>query len=319
MINKPLVSVIIPSWNGAAVLEEALRSAQTQSYRHFEVIIVDDGSTDDTAKIAGRFCESDARFRLLHQANAGVSVARNTAMEQARGEFIAFLDADDVWMPGKLARQIPLFREDSRTNLVFTNFFAWDGEQDLAHRYRSDKPLPEGDAMPRLIRSCLYLTSTVIVPRQFLSLAGGFDPELREAQDWDLFLRLGEHGLRARGIREPLARYRRWPGNRTGQKLKFAVAAVRVLEKNLGATQRPALRPAYRRSLSFARAKLELARARYRIETEPDTVPPAILRAWRLCPKRVEWLLWYLLAAWPDALGGCATAAMVHRKMLQKY
>jgi glycosyltransferase involved in cell wall biosynthesis len=315
----PLVSVVIPAYNAAPVLGEALGSVQRQAHLHFEAIIVDDGSTDDTAGIARRFCAGDARFRLLRQANAGVSVARNTALEQARGEFIAFLDADDVWMPGKLARQIPLFREGSRTNLVFTNYFSGDGEQDLAPRYRSGQSLPEGDAMPRLIRSCLYLTSTVILPRLVFSAVGGFDPELREAQDWDLFLRLGEHGLQARGIREPLARYRRWPGNRTGQKLKFAEAAVRVLEKNLGATQRPELRPAYRRSLSFARAKLELARARYRIETEPDTVPPAILRAWRLCPKRVEWLLWYLLAAWPDALGGGATAAMVHRKMLQKY
>jgi hypothetical protein len=94
---------------------------------------------------------------------------------------------------------------------------------------------------------------------------------------------------------------------------------VRVLEKNLGATQRSEWRPVYRRSLAFARAKLELVRARHRIETEPDTVPSAILRAWRFCPKRVEWLLWYLLTAWPKALGGRATAGIIHQKMIRKW
>jgi glycosyltransferase involved in cell wall biosynthesis len=319
MALMPLVSVVIPAYNAAPVLGAALGSVQRQTHPHIEAIIVDDGSTDNTAEIARQFCEGDSRFRLLRQANAGVSVARNAAMEQARGEFIAFLDADDVWLPGKLARQISLFREDSRTKLVFTNYLSWDGERALALCYRAGQLLPEGDAMPRLIRSCLYLTSTIMVPRQVFSSVGGFDPELREAQDWDIFLRLGEHGLQVRGIREPLAQYRRWPGNRTRQTLKFAEAAVRVLGKNLAATQRPEWRPAYRRSLALARAKLELVRARHRIETDPDTVPSAILRAWCFYPQRVEWLLWYLLAAWPGTLGGGTLAGIIHRKMIRKW
>src|SRR5277367_606695 len=97
MTTSPPVSVIIPVWNGATVLLETLRSLQVQTYANFEAIIVDDGSTDDTAAIAQKFCETDPRFSLIRQANGGVSAARNTAIERAQGEWLAFLDGDDVW------------------------------------------------------------------------------------------------------------------------------------------------------------------------------------------------------------------------------
>ena len=316
----PLVSIIIPAFNAAPVLVEALESARVQTFQNFEAIIVDDGSTDDTTEIARRFCAGDSRFRLLRQANAGLPAARNTALGQANGEWIAFLDADDAWLAQKLERQLALAGEDLHANFLFANFYFWDGARDLAIRYRANRPLPDGDTSTKLIFSNMYGISTVIVRRETISAVGEFDKQLFcGCEDWDLWLRIAERGLWARGLREPLVRYRRWPGNMTSKKMTMTEAAVRVLEKNLAATQRPESRPVYRRSLAFARAKLELIRARYRIETEPGTVSPAILRAWRLYPQRVEWLLWYLLTAWPDFLGGRATAAVIHRKMIRKW
>ena len=114
-------------------------------------------------------------------------------------------------------------------------------------------------------------------------------------------------------------RYRRWPGGITRDNLKILEGNVRVLEKNLGATQRPGLRPLYRRSLGLARARVELARARRMLDSSPDKVPAAVWRAWCLHPHRLKWLMWFGLVAWPEFLGGRATARIVHRKLIQKF
>ncbi|HTV75606.1 MAG TPA: glycosyltransferase family A protein, partial [Candidatus Baltobacteraceae bacterium] len=249
--NPPLVSVIMPVWNGATFLAESLCSLQAQTYAHFEVIIVDDGSTDDTPAIARRFCEADSRFTFTQQTHAGVSTARNTALARSRGEFFAFLDADDVWSPEKLARQIELFAEGPRINAVFTNFYMWDGQHDLDIWYRPDKPLPEGDVSRRLVFNvghvCAASMSVAVIRRELFHEAGFFDTELSIGEDWDLLLRMAECGLRVRVTREPLARYRRWKGNATNQKLKMVESNVQVLQKNLQKTRRPELRPLYKR------------------------------------------------------------------------
>jgi glycosyltransferase involved in cell wall biosynthesis len=106
---SPLVSVIVPAWNAQSTLAETLQSAAAQTYRNLEIVIVDDGSADRTAGIAADFCASDARARLIRQPNAGVAAARNRAIEEAVGEFIAPLDADDLWHAEKIERQLATF------------------------------------------------------------------------------------------------------------------------------------------------------------------------------------------------------------------
>ena len=319
MPETPLVSVVIPAFNAASVIAETLDSVCAQTFQDFEVIIVDDGSTDETAAVAREFCAADARFTLIQQPNGGPSVARNTAVEHARGEWIAFLDADDVWLPEKLARQMELFREDPRANFLFTNYYFWDGSRNFSAYYRQSRPLPEGDAGRQLVFACVYGCSAVVVRRETLQAVGPFDPDLPFAQDWDMWLRIAERGMWARGTREPLGCYRRWPGSRSNQKLRATEGDVRVLEKNLCATQRPDLRPLYERSFAFARGRLELARARQLLKSQPQAVPDAIWRAWRLYPRRLKWLMWFALVAWPKFLGGAASARIVHRKLIQKY
>jgi len=321
--ESPLVSVIVPAWNAAEVLGEALESVRCQTYQQLEVLVVDDGSTDGTAEVARRFCAPDSRFHLIRQENLGVSAARNAGIRQAHGEWIAFLDADDVWLPEKLNRQLALAREEPRANFLFTNFFVWDGRRDLYLEFPDQRTLPEGNVSRGLIfdvyHGCPASMSTGMVRREALEAAGLFDPELALAEDWDLWLRVSERGLWVRGTREPLARYRRWNGNLTNQKLRLAEAVVHVLEKNLRATQRPELRPLYRRSLAAARARLEFARARSGLETHPEVAPGAVWRAWQLNPRRLKWLMWFGLLVWPKFLGGRATAAIVHRKIISKW
>jgi glycosyltransferase involved in cell wall biosynthesis len=321
MPPAPLVSVIIPAFNPAGMIEQALRSVQTQTINNFEVIVVDDGSTDDTAAITQRFCDGDSRFFLVEQPHGGLSAARNTAIARARGEFIAFLDADDVWLPEKLARQIELFREDPRTNLAFTNFYFWDGERDLRLMYQDDQPLPEGNAIRQLILSDVYGLPTVMVRHETLRAIGLFDPNLLYTSDWDLWLRIGEQGLWARGIREPMVRYRRWPGSCSMNKMlrsNLADEDVRTLEMNLARTRHEELRPFYGRSLARTRAARELARARLLVGNNPDAIPAAVWRAWRYEP-RLKWLRWYLRLVWPKCLGGNKTARFVHGKILARW
>jgi glycosyltransferase involved in cell wall biosynthesis len=320
MLKTPLVSVVMPAFNAARFIEQTLESARCQTFQDFEVLVVDDGSTDDTAAVAQKFCETDARFQLLRRSHNGLSATRNAGIERTRGEFIAFLDADDVWSPEKLECQMALFRADPRVNFSYTNFHFWDGQLDLEIYYRANRPLPDCDAARQLIFANVYCISTVVTKRELFDKAGVFDTALLDGcEDWDLWLRLAEHGLYARGTHKPLARYRRWPGNMSNKKLKMAENDVRVLKKNLLATRRPELRPLYRQSLNFARGKLELARARPLVETAPDFVPAAVWRAWRFHPQRLKWLMWYLLAAWPKFLGGNKTARIVHRKLVQKF
>src|SRR5512143_3730544 len=108
MSSEPLVSVVMPVYNGARYLRQALESALAQTYRPLEIVVVDDGSTDETPAILAEF---GTRIRALRQPNSGSAAARNAALDAARGELIAFLDADDLWLPQKLAVQVEYLRE----------------------------------------------------------------------------------------------------------------------------------------------------------------------------------------------------------------
>jgi hypothetical protein len=123
---------------------------------------------------------------------------------------------------------------------------------------------------------------------------GLFDVEVPVGQDWDLWLRIAERGLCAKGVRQPMARYRFWPGQVSRNTIRMCECNIRVLEKALARPQRAAWRRAYKCSLQIARGNLELARVRPLIETQPKAVPVAALRAWLCCPTRLKWLLWCL-------------------------
>lgn len=330
MREPPLISIVIPAFNAACVIAETLASVRAQTFPDFEVLIVDDGSTDETHALAAKFCETDPRFKVMQQSNQGVSSARNRAIQSARGEWIAFLDADDVWFPRKLECQVGLSRKNPQANLLITNCFIWNGQCDLYTWYGKNWPLPHGDVTQKVIsnicHACAACMSAAMMRRETLLSLGLFDPEIYSCEDWDLLLRMAEDGLRVAGTEEPLVRYRRWPGNKTADCIKTSEAGIRVLEKNLRRTRRADLRPLYERSLSqrrknlqAARAKRELTRAYELLATDPEKIPRAVWCAWRLNPRRIKWLARYLLVAWPKILGGDFTARIVHRKLSDRF
>ena len=119
-MDKPLVSVIIPAFNAAEYIRQTLNSVLAQTYQAMEVIVVDDGSSDATGAIVEEFVKKDARVQLVRQSNAGVGAARNTAIRMARGEYIAPLDADDIWFPEKLEKQVACMEQcGEETGLVY--------------------------------------------------------------------------------------------------------------------------------------------------------------------------------------------------------
>jgi len=181
----PRVSVIIPTFNRAWVLKEAVDSVLAQELTDFELIVVDDGSTDATAALLAVYGN---RVRVLRQANRGVSAARNAGIATARGRLIAFLDSDDIWLPGKLGRQVEFFDLHPEALLCQTEeLWVKNGRRinpGKRHRKRG------GMIFEPSLDLCLVSPSAVMVRRELFEQAGRFDEGLPACEDYDLWLRV---------------------------------------------------------------------------------------------------------------------------------
>jgi glycosyltransferase involved in cell wall biosynthesis len=182
MTDEVLVSVVIPAYNAAATLDETLRSVRSQTHRALEIIVVDDGSVDDTREIAQRHAAVDDRVQVVTQANAGLAASRNAGWMRARSELIAFIDADDLWAPTKIERQLERLRAGGeRIGLVYCGSVRIDGESMMAARLW-EVPRFEGDALdPILASNFIGNGSAVLVRRQALIDARGFESGLKAA------------------------------------------------------------------------------------------------------------------------------------------
>jgi glycosyltransferase involved in cell wall biosynthesis len=189
-----LVSVIVPAFQAARFIERTLESALGQTHAELEIIVVDDGSTDQTRAIVERVAGRDARVRLIRQANGGVSRARNVAIAQARGAYIAPLDADDLWHPTKIEKQLRCFRNaPESTGVVYCHFAVID-EDDRVMLPRRIYHAPTGHVYPHLaVGNIVGNASAPLVKRSLLESVGGYDEDFREGcEDLDFYLRLAE-------------------------------------------------------------------------------------------------------------------------------
>lgn len=183
------VSVIIPTYNRSELLKKAIESLENQSHQNFEIIIIDDCSTDDTAEVV-RGMDDERIIYLRHDTNKGGSEARNTGIKQATGSFIGFLDSDDQWLPDKLERQLKQFEGQPDVGVVYTGVQVVD-----EHNQPTRKIVPayKGEILPKLFESnCIDTTSSVLVKREVLDQVQGFDASLPSCQDWDLYIRLAQ-------------------------------------------------------------------------------------------------------------------------------
>lgn len=185
--EKPLVSVIIPTYNNASFLVESLNSVLHQTYNQVEVIVVDDGSTDNTEEVLSPYQQS---IRYLKKANGGPSSSRNAGIALAQGEFIAFQDADDLWLPQKLALQVEHFRQNQKLGVVFTGSQHFNESGLLDSNVRPGHPLPTGMIFDKLLTDHFIAMSTVMVRRSCIDEIGAFDESLIGAEDYNFYLRL---------------------------------------------------------------------------------------------------------------------------------
>jgi glycosyltransferase involved in cell wall biosynthesis len=203
-MSYPLVSVIIPTYNRIQYVQLAIDSALAQSYPNCEVVVVDDGSTDGTGKtLRDRYGD---RIRYFYQDNQGESAARNEAIRQSSGEFIALLDSDDVWLPAKLEQQLALFEANPELGLVSCHVTRINEQGDVVSRGTLHPEQTSGIVPVEVILTDSPVhASTITVRRNHILTEGGFDETITYGEDWDFCLRIAAK-YPVGFVQEPLVR-----------------------------------------------------------------------------------------------------------------
>jgi len=213
---KAHVSVIVPVYNGSQDLRETIESVLQQTFTDFELLVVDDGSTDSTADVIRGYAERDSRVRLVSQPNQGVAAARNTGIQESRGEIIAFLDHDDLWLPDKLMNHIQHLALDSSLGISFATIELMNSDGSLTGQY-SNLRLKNITAKHLYAENLICTPSNAVIRRAALEQAGGFDASLSGFADIELFLRISCYGWKVEGLNQVLVYYRTNPGGLSAQ------------------------------------------------------------------------------------------------------
>ena len=204
--KRPEFSVIIPTYNRAKYLKKAIKSVLKQTYRNFEVIVVDDGSKDKTKKVAKRF---GGQIRYIRQKHRGPSAARNTGIKHARGRYIAFLDSDDKFLPRKLEKNRQFLLKHPKCKFLYSWYYDVNRKGKRVKLVKTPRCKSKKEIQKKLYkRKFTIRTSTVVVKRQCFDEVGYFNPKYLRSQDWDMWLRLVAK-YRAYCQRIPLTEYRR--------------------------------------------------------------------------------------------------------------
>lgn len=231
MIEKPLVSIVMPAYNSACFIDEALDSCLQQTYPHIEIIVIDDGSTDDTVAIVESYGQA---VRLIQQPNKGPAIARNKGIEHARGHFIKFCDADDILYPNHIEVVLEAFAEHPDAGLVYTRYLPVQKDGQTPQPNVTHPPLLSGDIYCELLLSNSHLirTSGVTVRQQCLFNVGLFpdDEAFRHAEDWDLFLRVAAK-YACVAVPDVLLNYRLHDANISGNKLANTRGRLQVWKR----------------------------------------------------------------------------------------
>ena len=233
-----MISVVIPAYRSAETIEAAIQSALHQTYGDLEVIVIDDGPADGTAE---RVQACGGRVRYVRQEHAGPGAARNRGVAEARGSYVAFLDADDLWLPHKLEQQLEVVRREPDVDAVQCSAYLVNDALEVveAKRCRPDQDTYQ-DVLQ--LRNLPALCSTLLVRKSYFEAVGGFAVDLTE-EVWDLACRLVRHGT-FRSVPEFLVLYRQHSGNRSREMGIFVESGFRALERVLSD---PTLPPAIRR------------------------------------------------------------------------
>src|SRR5438128_2388429 len=306
--NSPLVSVIVPAYKVAKFIDETLDSIFSQTFSNFEVIVVNDGSpdTEDFERALQPYLD---RITYLKQENAGASVARNAGLLAARGEFVAFLDADDLWLPNYLADQIKFIREQG-CDLACADAELFGDSKSAGQTYMTTlmgSAPASGDITFRelVVADRSLITSGIVARRDPIMQVGLFDEALRNAQDFDLWLRLARHGARVSYQRRVLLKYRCRADGLSGDAVNCHTRELRVLDKvehayDLTAKEKHELSPLLhnrRAELDFELGKAYLEKNEFANARESFRKAHLLRKSWktsvafwlsRLSPKLIQ-------------------------------
>jgi glycosyltransferase involved in cell wall biosynthesis len=292
----------MPAYNVAPYIGAAIDSVLAQTFDDFELIVVDDGATDDSAAIAGGYAARDRRVRVLRKTNGGLSSARNFALRQAAGEFIALLDSDDLWDPGFLAAQVAVLRARPEIDIVSGNAFDLGGPRDGQPSRPCPDPRPEpGLAEIIADEEAIFIMS--VFRREVYARVGDFDESMRSNEDYDYWIRAALAGCRFARYDQPLGRYRRRADSLSASDERMLAGILRVLRKHAGAiTAFPRERALLDAQVSRFESELLAAQARTAIETGRFADAAERLDALHARQPRLGLAVARLMARWTPAL-----------------
>ena len=221
------VSVIIPAYNGDRYIQEAIAGILAQTYTDYEIIVVDDGSTDNTPQIIKQYGD---RIRYFSQINQGVAASRNLGLTKAEGEYIAFLDQDDVFLPHKLASQVALLEQNNSLGIVNSGWQIVDRQGKFKSAVEPWHQIPNLTTANLIIWKPVFL-GAMLFRRSWLEQIEKFDPSLEQTPDVDLVIRLAGMGCAADWVKETTVKYRQHEDNASKNTLLQAQELERILER----------------------------------------------------------------------------------------
>jgi len=229
---KPKVSVVIPAYNVLPYIMDTLISVEQQTFQDFEALVVDDGATDGTAAVVEEFCREHPRFRLLSKKNGGLSSARNHGIYHAQGEYIALLDADDVFAPKKLATHVVALDTDPSIGVVYSGSRIMRDDGQLTFMTMSGRPVHHDPLVALLFKDFVGNGSNGVFRRRLFEDAGAFDEQLPSCEDLDFWLRIAALGCwRFERIKQNLVYYRVRPSGLSFNLARMERCNVEVIER----------------------------------------------------------------------------------------
>ncbi len=227
--ENPLVSVIIPNYNHARYVGDAICSVLNQDYRNFEIIVVDDGSRDDSREVVAQFGD---KVQYIYQENAGLSAARNTGIRASKGALIGVLDADDMYEPMFLDTLVDALKADPSADGIYCGYQFVDQENNLLPQIEN-RPVPSDELYDALLDGNFFVPESIFLRRYVYDDVGLFDEALRACEDWDVWLRVTK---KFKIIHSPaiLTRHRILAGSMSTDPLRMLIARLAVLNKHVG-------------------------------------------------------------------------------------
>lgn len=229
MDKNPLVSILMPAYNAERYIKESIDSALAQTYKNIEVVVIDAASKDGTVAIVREY--TDPRVRLLEHSYEPIIATRNGLLKEARGEYIAFLDSDDIYLPGRIAEAVKFFEENPKYSIVYCDLrYFFDGKSDKL--YRNAYAFHSDNVFLQLLDKMYITNTTVTFKREIYEKLGGYNESLGLVEDWEYFLRVAHAGYEIPFLEKDLVRYRlRWDSHTNfARQVAIKESAVNIFE-----------------------------------------------------------------------------------------